>query len=293
MDRSQDIKVVPDNLQEVNGSYDGLRSSLNIFLHFKLRRPSPDVEFDILYMNAKLKFNNSNAQLSDAIIPFGESPPRDEYETGVHCRFILDDKALNIIESTRNGDVVFVLELIPVIVIKKITTLQYDEKVIQSTRTNTLNKITFQFSIPKSHWVEKILKSLGLPGFKLIEIPLSHVNLAEAYDNIISEFNKAEHYFSLHDYNKCISHCRGTMDALTRSLKAIKENIDSKSSFKWFNSVDTATLNWIDEMNKSTSAISSITHHSESNKEFSRHEAQSIYLITLGLMNFVGHLNKG
>ena len=292
MNRSQDIKIVPDNLQEVNGSYDGLRSSLNIFLHLKLRRPSPDTEFDILYINAKLKLNNSNTHLSDTIIPFGESAPRDDYETGAHCKFILDDKALNIIENKRNGDVVFVIELIPVIIIKQIKILTNGDKLVESMRTNTLDKIIFQFSIPKSHWVEKILKNLGLPGFKLIEIPLSHSNLSEAYDNIISEFNKAEYYFSLHDYNKCISHCRGTMDALTRSLKAIKANTDSKSSFKWFNTVDTATLSWIDEMNKSTSAISSITHHSDSNKEFSRHEAHSIYLITLGLMNFIGHTNN-
>lgn len=146
-----------------------------------------------------------------------------------------------------------------------------------------------QFIIPRSYWIEKVLPGLGLPGFNLVEIPLSHKLLVEAYDDIINEFNSAETYFRQGDYTKCIGHCRHAMDHLSRNLIKIKKNVDSESRFKWLSKIDESTFTWIDDVNKALTSIGSKPHHIGLKREFSRYEAESIYLITMGLMNFVGH----
>jgi hypothetical protein len=151
---------------------------------------------------------------------------------------------------------------------------------------------SIHFSIPRSVWVEKLLPQLGYKAFKLIEIPLSHTSLSEAYDDIITEFTKAEMYYKQQDYNKCVSHCRHTMDALTRNLKKIKETVPSESMFKWLKDIDTSTLTWIDDLNKANNAITSKTHHSGQTRDFTKAEADSIYLVTLGLLNLLGHLKS-
>lgn len=145
-----------------------------------------------------------------------------------------------------------------------------------------------QFIIPKSNWSEKLIRSLGYPGFKLIEIPLKHNIIKEAYNDIINELNLAQDYYKRGDNNKCVQHCRGALDKLNGSLKALKENAKSKSRLGWLEKVDKATLTWIDTMDQSTFAITSGPHHSGLKKEFTRIEAESIYLVTLGSMNFVG-----
>ncbi|MBI5539666.1 MAG: hypothetical protein HY951_06375 [Bacteroidia bacterium] len=150
--------------------------------------------------------------------------------------------------------------------------------------------VNLYFSIPKSHWVEKILPNLGYQSLKLIEIPLTHKTLKEAYGDIIFEFNKAEGYFNQKDYNKCVAHCRCTLDALTRNLIKIRKQEASETAFKWLKSIDTATYKWIDELNKANTALSGKTHHAGQKRDFSRQEAESIYLVILGLLNFIAHI---
>jgi hypothetical protein len=79
------------------------------------------------------------------------------------------------------------------------------------------------------------------------------------------------------------------MDKLKENLVNFKQKIPSKSAFKWLEDIDLATLTWIDELNKSTAALGSKTHHSGLNRDFTRQEAEAIYLVVLGLMNFIGH----
>lgn len=136
--------------------------------------------------------------------------------------------------------------------------------------------------------MEKILPTLGVLGFKLIEIRLTHQRLQKAYDNIIAEFTAAEKYFNQGDYNKAVAYCRHTRDDLTRNLKKLKDRVESETAFRWLTTIDEATLLWIHTVDKSLTPITSKTHHSGLKKDFTCREAESIYLVTLGLLNFVG-----
>lgn len=280
----QDIKVMPD---EVTGNYDGLKSFLNVFVKFSFRRPSKQMRFEVTSLSAKLKLNNPNVLLSQAYI-MPAFQVQSDFERDEVFNFELDEKAISVIEKNRSGDINFLLDLnILVLVLTEVNAAGSIVNTVEGTYRNTA---MLQFQIPKSKWVETVLPTLGYQSFKLIEIPLTHKTLKEAYVDIIFEFNKAESYFNQQDYNKCVAHCRSTLDALTRNLKKIKESTESESAFKWLKNKDEATCIWIDNLNKATTAICSKTHHAGLKRNFTRYEAESIYLVTLGLLNFIGHI---
>lgn len=286
LSKVQEARVTPT---DITGSNDGLRSFLNIFISFTFRKPTKETVFDVVSISAKLKFQSPNILLAEKDVFAGITVNRDKIENGEWFNFILDDKAIFSIEKHRKDDVLFCIELTILVLIKTELNLS-NERMVRGADGMMKETTKIFFSIPKSVWVERILYALGYQNLKLIEIPLTHKILKEAYADIIFEFNQAEEYFNQKDYNKCVAHCRHTLDALTRNLKKIKEQVASETAFKWLENIDTVTFNWIDELNKSNAALTSKTHHSGNKRDFTRQEAESIYLIILGLLNFVAHI---
>lgn len=283
---SQSVKIDPVH---IFGSHDALYAYLNVPVNFTLRNLSEDKAFDLLPVNGQLSFQQPAQFLSETIAPWGTSAMGRESNPGYVLKFKLEEQALHFIEKNRKADLQMLLEFNIHTLIKSTFKNPTGGRSFSSdflhSETTKLN-----FQIPRSVWVEKILPELGYRNLKLIEIPLSHDHLKEAYQDIILEFNKAEHYFNMHDYNKCVAHCRHTLDALTRNLRSIKNESKSETGFKWLQTVSTETFTWLDKLNQSTSALTSKTHHSGQTVDFSRHEAESIYLILLGLLNYIGNL---
>lgn len=284
LSKIQDLSL---SSNEITGSYDGLNSFLNVDCNFFFRAPTKEITFDVISISAKLRFQSPRALISKTHIHDG-TPVKQDLEIHNRFNFQLTESAFHFIENHRNNDVNFILELEILVYMKNAMNCN---GYMVSNAQGAINMTTkLDFSIPRSVWVERILPSLGFHNLKLIEIPLTHRTLKEAYDNIISEFNKAEEYFNKSDYNMCIAHCRHSMDALTRNLKKIKENQPSEKIFEWLKKIDSSTYKWIDEMNKTNSAICGTTHHSGLKRDFTRHEAESIYLVMLGLLNLIGHM---
>jgi hypothetical protein len=285
---SQSVKI---NESDISADHDALYAYLNIPLNFTLRTLSDENAFDLLPINARLFTGNPPQLLSDHMGSRALSLHSREFSPGYFMKFALNDAALHYLEKNRNGDIQLAVELyinasIKTSIQKATGRRSFSNDYIQN------ETITINFKIARSQWVETILPKLGFRNLKLIEIPLSHDNLKEPYADIILEFNKAEKYFNSHDYNKCVAHCRHTLDALTRNLRSFKNDSKSETGFKWLQTVGKETLTWLDELNKSTSAITSKTHHSGQKIDFSRQEAESIYLIVLGLLNYVGSLTN-
>jgi hypothetical protein len=278
----QSVKIGIDN---ISGSHDSLNAYLHIPMEFNLRTNNDDVGFDLLPVNAILLFQNPRQLLSECVGPTGATVHGRESNRGYILNFKLTDREVHFIEKNRNGDLNMQLELKVHSLIKNSNQKFTGRDYIQS------DTVILNYQLAKSVWIEKILPNLGYRNLKLVEIPLSHKNLKEAYDDIVFEFNKAEGYFTLHDYNKCVAHCRSTLDALTRNLKSIKNESKSETGFKWLETVSTETFDWIDKINKSTQSLSSKSHHSGQKVDFSRYEAESIYLVILGLLNYIGHLS--
>ncbi len=281
----QNIEVQPN---DIDGSFDGFLSYLRFFVNFKFRQPTPRTEFDVLAITARLLLPRE-VIISKVVVHPNISVSND-CSMAEWFKFELNQRALEFIEKTRTGDIQFKLELDFQIQLKSLTGIDASGRSAEGT---FVERTYLQPIVPKSIWAEKILKSLGYRSFTLIEIPLHHSLLEEAYEGIVAEFKEAEQYFLKQDYNKTIAHCRSTMDALTRNLTKIKKNEPSETKFKWFESTSETTLAYIDGLNKGNAAIGSKTHHAvSSNRNFTRIDAESIYLVTLGLLHFVNGVKE-
>ncbi|MCB0492495.1 MAG: hypothetical protein KDC93_08775 [Cyclobacteriaceae bacterium] len=292
---SQDLEI---DLGLLEGVYDGLRSYLRVFLSINLRFPKNfgKAALDFMNVQAGLLESSTGMTLSNVLAPMGEviydQENYRERKTGIWFVFQMDKEVVHSLQKIRNkADVNLKLDLVFSILRKEGTSF-IDNEMIWSLEKTSFCRGSIWFTIPQSTWVNKILPGLGWPGFLLIEIPLKHRNLNEAYENIIFEFNKAELYFNQGEYNVCIAHCRNAMDSLTRNLTKLKNGTKSESAFKWLSKVDDSTLTWIDTINKTTSSIASKPHHSGMKTDFTRCEAESIYLVTLGLMNLIGQYQE-
>lgn len=280
--RSQNVEF--DQSEHFEGSFDSLRSSLKFFFMFHLQMPSTVTQLSLVFLNIRLKLYNPGVLLAQTTVPFGMTCDKKEWKQGLWIEFILDKDAIHSIENTRQGDVRFIVEMNGL--------FSYSGGSFPEGGYTNEVAHPFQVVLPKSEWVEKILPKLGYETFKLLEIPFTHSSLNEAYDDILDEFNQAEEYYNKNDYNKCVAHCRHTLDALRRNLKKIKETGNSETGFQWLKITDEATFNWIDELDKANSLVTGKTHHSGLKRKFERFEAESIYLVTLGLLNYVAHLKK-
>ncbi|HRH02954.1 MAG TPA: hypothetical protein PLN13_10315 [Bacteroidia bacterium] len=281
----QTVEVIPS---EIKGSFDGLSSFLEIFLHFTYRFPADNL-IDIISANAKLKLSGKNSLLAQLTIPIGLTVPHNEYKRGEWFKFKLENKFIKAIEDNRKGDPSFYIEL-EMLASSYKEARSGDGAMVKVNDSCHKDKTDLYFTIPKSIWVEKLMSDLNYQSFKLVEIPLTHKTLKEAYVDIIFEFNKAEEYFNNQDYDKCVAHCRSAMDALSRNLVKIKAHTPSESSFKWLEKINSNTFKWIDEVNKANKAISNKSHHSGHKNAFEKYEAESVYLTTLGLMHFIAFL---
>jgi len=282
MSKLQEARFSPEHFE---GGHDALNSFLKLFIEFTFRIPNDIHSFNLSGIRAVLRLYNPSIQLSEVNLPVGIHVHRDEYKQGVWFHFPISEKAIHLIEKNRTGAVGFIVEIHTQTTL--LTKSQRPEILVQNEYAHPL-----QFNVPRSEWVEKILPKLGYRTFKLFEIPLLHDKLNEAYSDIITEFELATEYFNKPDYNKCVAHCRHTLDSLKRNLKKIKELGDSETAFQWLKAVDQHTFEWIDNVEKNTAALAGKTHHSGLKRDFKRWEAESIYLVTMGLMNFIGHISK-
>lgn len=280
----QNVEIHPN---ETSGSFEGYMSYLEVYAHFVFRVPNARSEFDVLSITASLNLLGDTFVISKTVIHSSITIRNHDSRYREILKFELTKTDLEYIEQRRNGDANFTIELDFQILQRELSGI---DGAIKSTIGLTKGNTFLQLTIPKSIWAEKILKRLGYNSFKLIEIPLHHLILEEAYDDILSEFNQAEQYFVKQDYNKCIAHCRSTLDALTRNLKKIKAKEPSESKFKWLETVSKTSFDFIDGINKANSAISSKTHHAGKGASFGRQDAESIYLVSLALLHYINSL---
>ncbi|MBI5539667.1 MAG: hypothetical protein HY951_06380 [Bacteroidia bacterium] len=96
LSRNQDIKI-DTNL--ITANFDGLKSFLNIVISFVYNRPSKEIVFDVVSISAKLKFQNPDMFLSETVLFAGYSIKEDETKESDSFNFILDDKAISVIEK--------------------------------------------------------------------------------------------------------------------------------------------------------------------------------------------------
>ena len=90
------------------------------------------------------------------------------------------------------------------------------------------------------------------------------------------------------DYNKTVSHCRTALEPLRKKLGEVKDKIESKSEKDWILKVTETTETWLETVIKNTYFITSKTHHTPSVGNFSRSDAEIIYMISTGIIAYAG-----
>lgn len=287
----QDLKIEPANIV---ATHDALNSFLSIPVKFIFRQPAEDMHFDIDSLTAKLFFNNVLLSSVTEYTGFSidMSQKLKEKESSQVFTFTLSSRAIEHVEKLRDGDYTKLkIEFRGLMTVK--TIIQFNKNGgnidVKSLFGSKEVRSDLYLDIPQSQWVKSILPGLNYNSFLLVEVPLTHKTIKESYKGVVAEFVKAEAYFRDQNYYDCIGACRKAMDELSKNLFNFKEKLGSKSNYKWLEDMNQHTLTWINAMNKSNSRITSKPHHM-GDHHFERYEAESIYLITLGLMNYIGSI---
>jgi hypothetical protein len=271
---------------QISGGFDGLNSFLYLPLELTSRQPSRDYMYDVQFTEARLNLVTTELSKTNLFngVNMNSHVEKFEKQDFIQCKFILNIHSLRHIEKYREGDVVFKVSIHG--------NIRRNDKNSGSSDYSPISGAEIEFRIPQSNWI-LLLSNMHYESLKLVEIPLKHKHLKEAYDDIIYEFNNAEEHFKNQNYNDCVGACRKVMDSLTVNLKNFTKNeIVSNSNFKWLEKINKISLEYIDSTNKANSSVTSKPHHSGHKTPFNRFEAESIYLTTLSLMNYVGHLSN-
>lgn len=284
LSKIQDVEV---RQQEISASSDALNSYFFIPVHVTFRLPQPNMSIDFLGCESNLLFGENQMFCSQFNKNVGYSY-FDNSEFRIDLKFNLTKDVISQIEKHRQSDLRFTIKINFLCALKYRIEIDPTKILWSSNLVQNLDS-HLNFQIPKSTWIETLMPSLGYNNLRLIEIPKTHNELTDEYQSIKKEFDAAEVYFNKKDYNKCIAHCRHVLDELNRNLNKIKRGEPSESSFKWLSKISNCSFDWINCVCGSTNVISSKTHHTGDDKGFTRQEAESIFLVVLGLINFIAH----
>jgi hypothetical protein len=288
---SHQTQYVSVNPLEITGNTDDINSFLNVPITFTFSAIKQLI-FDINTLYSTVRLQSRNAILSETVQPFVQTITKNSGNSGTPyiIRFPLSERAIALIEKYRTGDVTIQLEIKLIMKVGEAKPVINNSPVTLPLWSHSEFHVSYvTITIPRSLWIERILPNLGYQTLRLVEIPVKHNVLNEAYDNIILAFNAAEKYYNQHDYNQCVAHCRNTLETLHKELQRFKNEVGSKSNFTWLDKTTSETVAWIKEMDKQTYRMTSKAHH-EVTVEYTRSEAQSIYLVVLGLMHYIGSL---
>jgi len=86
---------------------------------------------------------------------------------------------------------------------------------VQRFETTRIEPIAF--TIPKSQWIEKLLPQLGYGRLELIEVRISNGIRAEGLPKAVQEVREARAYLANGDWEKAVTHCRHTLEAILDS----------------------------------------------------------------------------
>jgi hypothetical protein len=284
LSKVQDIEIKE---QEILASSDALNSYLSIPVNVSYRLPQPNMAVDFLSIESILLFGENQILCSDFNKNIGYSYALDS-EFKIELKFLLTKEVISQIEKLRTSDLRFMIKINFLITLKNKLDLNQNKTIWSSTMVQNLNS-QIDFQIPKSTWIETLMPNLGYNNIRLIEIPKTHKQLTDEYLTIKKEFDKAEDYFNKNDYNKCVAHCRNVLDALNRNLKKDKNEKPLEPSFSWLKSLSNSSYDWINKVCSATHEIASKAHHPGDHIGFTRQEAESIFLVVLGLINFIAH----
>jgi len=155
-----------------------------------------------------------------------------------------------------------------------------------------------EFTIPHSVWVNKVLAGIGYGRMQLLEVPVPTKHAPEVFAGAVSELRQAHDYYLDADYEKVMSHCRKSLEAIldvlkpdltgldkpgfgTKMAKALEQHLGPQLSESKRTSLHkTATATW--------DLTSLSTHHLGGTEYFDRADAEATMLHCSALLAHIG-----
>lgn len=210
----------------------------------------------------------------------------------VLLRFPIDSEKLHYIEKYRKENISFTVKLDIYYGIYTSIELNRENNVERKrfiSEFGSEKHTLLGFTVEHSFWVNNILSKLGNP-FRLIEVPEYSKLVPEEYKTSIAELEQAKKYYTQNDYDKAVEHCRNALDPFKDGVRGLKKHIESKSEAQWNIKITEASIEWLNVMFNETSSLSSKPHHAPSMDHFDKREAEIIYIITVGIIAYIGKI---
>lgn len=131
-------------------------------------------------------------------------------ETQLRLEIPLDLFTVARIEQTRDGDLRAALNFRAMFAIHLSGGLGVEK--FEAARVEPL-----VFTIPKSHWVDKLLPGLGYGKIELIEVRIPEGIRGQGLPEAVKEIRQARSYLLNGDWEKAVGHCRNTLEIILDS----------------------------------------------------------------------------
>lgn len=238
-------------------------------------------------LEAKLKFQNSIVATDSS---FPNRPVYFTNDNPVSISFPIEKEKIAILEKHRKKDIDLSLSISLVTALYSgIKTSSGQEEDVISKFSWANGETTFKFS--QSEWIS-LLPKLGFKAFELVEVPISNELIAAEFAQSIAELKQAKHYLDSGDYDKVVAHCRTALEPIRGRFPNLKDHVKKNLSSDWIDTVNNATLEWLDKIFKFQADITNKTHHVPSIGHFSKNEAEAVYLLTVATISIGGNLES-
>lgn len=143
------------------------------------------------------------------------------------------------------------------------------------------------FTIPDTHWRERVLPGLGYGKVMVVELPAASLEACKALDHSYKALEKAQMQFALGLYDGTVGSCRVALDQFFEPAE--KDDGSGKTvprlKKSWERRLGEATYQWLDSSLGAIKAEANKPHHSPNN-HFDRLEAQMLMMITTALISY-------
>lgn len=143
------------------------------------------------------------------------------------------------------------------------------------------------FTVPDTHWRERVLPGLGYGKVIIVELPAVSLEACKALEQSYKALEKAQKQFALGLYDEAVGSCRVALDQFFEPVDKGDGSGKTVPKLKknWESRLGEATYEWLNSSLGAIKTEANKPHHSPNN-HFDRLEAQMLMMITTALISY-------
>ncbi len=243
--------------------------------------------FVILNFQCGLFLQGHQFKIADAISNFAPSKVlSSNTSSSYNIEFPLDLYRIVKIEEKRRGDLRLRLDLRFLIGLYEPLVVQSGEKQRPTDFLTEFESPSTQINleVPKSHWVEKVLPSLGYLEYFLVEIPKGKKVIQDAWNYL----EKAESAFTRWETKAVFANCREMGVLLDKTIKGKFGETDFTFAERWSRAYK--QFNHFASMDLHLEDIKKSTKYTPTDVKVNKPDAEHLLFITKSLLKYAEEL---